>query len=386
LRNSLRGLLAQRYLDLANATLHAAARLLFHRDRPEDPARIIVFRVGNIGDTITAVPALAGLRQRFPRAHITFLTSPGDDRLAGARELLRDSDLFDEMIRYTNEDISTWKGRLQLRQRLLLFRADLFVELTHNQASYRAAFRNLLFARSLGVHRVVFGDLVTPPFWRQHHTPAIMHEQDAVRTWHILRPLGLNADEHLEFPLPEPSWAIAEAEQVVKGLRRTIVALCPGGKRAINRWPTERFAEVACQLQQNHAISLIIVGGPGDKDLAEAIRKGCPNTVDATGMELLATKVLLRRCALLVTNDTGPMHLAAAVGTPVVAVFSARDYPIKWYPYGSGHVVFRRDVSCACCFLENCPTMHCTREITVAEVVAASEAALRRAQENDVGR
>ena len=92
---------------------------------------------------------------------------------------------------------------------------------------------------------------------------------------------------------------------------------------------------------------------------------------------------LLRRCDLLISADSGPVHVAAAVDTPVVGLYSARDYPGFWYPYGSDHIVLRKDLPCQTCFLTECTTMRCMDEITVDDVVEACQAVLEAKERGD---
>ena len=151
------------------------------------------------------------------------------------------------------------------------------------------------------------------------------------------------------------------------------MALAPGGKRCLNRWPIDRFAEVGRRWVESGGC-VVVVGGENEKALGKLIEGQCGSTVlNLCGQtSVLETTEVLKNCGVLVTNDSGPMHLAALVGTPCVAVFSARDFPNKWFPRGVGHTVLRSEVDCSPCLLEECLNDHlCLTNIHVEEVWAA---------------
>ncbi len=369
--------LAQAWMNVQNAVLAAVRWALFPHPFPEAPRTLVVFRVGNIGDTITALPALAAIRRRFPESRMLFMTSPGPAKLPGARELLEGSTLFDEMINYTEQDKATWRGKMALLKRLRSAKPEGYIELSMALATFTVSLRNMVFARCTGAPALLGGRISVPSFGRRSHARVYPQLHDAVRTMNLLAPLRLPPSPY-DFPLPRSPEGQARATTLTAPLRRPLVAFCPGGKREINRWPVERFGQVAARLVERCGAGVVVIGGPGDQPLYKSIRDACPSAASAVGFNLRETAELLRLANLLVTNDTGPMHLAAAVGTPVVAIFAARDYPNSWYPYGGQHSVLRREVPCACCFLEQCPTMHCNRDITVDEVTATCQ---RRLQE-----
>jgi heptosyltransferase-2 len=140
-------------------------------------------------------------------------------------------------------------------------------------------------------------------------------------------------------------------------------------------WPAERFATLGRRLTKEYGASILIFGSsrPKEKELnvaiAQGIGAGCLNVSGQTSLLQLAA--LLRHCKLLVTNDTGTMHVAAAVGTRVVAIFGPTD-PRATSPLGDGHVVLREEVSCSPCLKRVCPEDHrCMELISVTDVLKA---------------
>ena len=192
--------------------------------------------------------------------------------------------------------------------------------------------------------------------------------------------------DEIEFSLPisgkERSRIDALWREAGIPARALLIGLGPGSKMAAKQWPLQRFIEVGRDLLVNlPGCWLIIFGGPGDRELGNKIRDVLGDRViNAAGrLSVLESAEALRRCSVYVGNDTGVMHLAAAAGTPCVGIFSARDHPGRWEPYGLHHIVLRKEPSCAGCLLEVCikHDMICLKEIRVSEVMHAIRYILR---------
>lgn len=367
---------AETILSAENALVGLCRAFLRFDHIPAVPARIVVSRVGNIGDIVTAVPALAALRKQFPDARISLLTSPGGAALPGAREVLEGSRLFDELIWYLPADLAEPRELVRFVKRVRDWKPDLYVLLTHDVMSFSTVLKNVVFARAIGVRAFVGGEIERRPFGHRLRDQAGASRHDAIRTLECLRGLGTEWSEPLEFDLPSIEHARAAARDLLGALQKPIVAIAPGGKREINRWPAERFAEVARRIVWKYGASIVVIGGGEDAGRAEVIQEACPSAKSLLGQPFPVVIEALRQCAVTITNDTGGMHLASAVGSRVIAVFSSRDFRGKWYPYGKENIVLRTEPGCSICFLESCPTMHCNRDITCDQVFDAFEAVL----------
>jgi lipopolysaccharide heptosyltransferase II len=159
------------------------------------------------------------------------------------------------------------------------------------------------------------------------------------------------------------------------------LGLCPGGEYGpAKRWLPERFAEVALRIAEQRPVQWILFGTAADQErgaaIASALGERCVNRIGQTTLDELASE--LGQCALLLTNDTGTMHLATLVGVPVVAVFGSTE-PRLTGPLGTGHEIIRRQVECSPCFLRECPIdFRCMKAVNVEEVAAAVSAQLDR--------
>jgi lipopolysaccharide heptosyltransferase II len=158
------------------------------------------------------------------------------------------------------------------------------------------------------------------------------------------------------------------------GKHQTLIGLCPGAEYGrAKRWLPERFAEVAAKITAQSSADWILLGTKNDaaigEQIAAAIGDHCVNRIGQTTLEQLIEE--LQRCSLLVTNDTGTMHLAALLGVPVVAIFGSTE-PRLTGPLGNGHVVLRHHVECSPCFLRECPIdFRCMKAVTADEVAEA---------------
>jgi ADP-heptose:LPS heptosyltransferase len=157
---------------------------------------------------------------------------------------------------------------------------------------------------------------------------------------------------------------------------RKWIGLGPGSKMAAKRWPLERFVAVVAALINRHDVWPVVFGGMEDHEDGGRMVARWGRGFNAAGtLSVRESAMALKQCVLYVGNDTGTMHLAAAAGTPCVAVFSARDWPGAWYPYAVPQRVFRTALECEGCYLIECIDRRneCLRRITVEEVVAGCE-------------
>ncbi|MCE9544416.1 MAG: glycosyltransferase family 9 protein, partial [Planctomycetia bacterium] len=160
--------------------------------------------------------------------------------------------------------------------------------------------------------------------------------------------------------------------------RQRLVAIHPHARRTANLWPTERFSELARQLAARDDLRVVLIGGPAASGMCDQIARGSGDRIwRADGrFSMLGSAELLSHTAVMVTGDTGPMHLAAAVGTPMVTLFGPTD-PMRTGPYCTNAVVIDKRIPCGHCKGKHCPRHldppECLEIITVSEVAAAVE-------------
>src|SRR5207253_1245376 len=162
-----------------------------------------------------------------------------------------------------------------------------------------------------------------------------------------------------DFPLPHETQAEARVEVLLAagGVQAgaTLVAMNPSARWETKRWPVESFAAVGDRLQQDGAARVVLIGGRDTRHVGKRVMRAMQTApIDLMGQTTLKELIaLLRRARLLVTNDSGPMPLAATLGTPVIALFGPTD-PARTGPYGVGHTVLRNGLPCSPCFSQSC--------------------------------
>ena len=376
-------LAAQALRASGNAILSGAAKCLWPRRRPLDAKRVCIYRIGNIGDTACAIPAMYAIRRAYPAAHLALVTSPGKAGSVGARELLEGVSWIDEIVVYHAEDIATARGRLELIRDLRARQFDAWIELPAVAAPLATLFRNLTVARSAGAGWG-FGWRYEPRFAAPAQSGFIHFPDEVERLLAIVRAGGFAGDDH-DFPLElgdSTRRAVTDLlDQAGMTAAELMIAFAPGAKAEPNRWPADRFIEVGNNLAAR-GCRIVVLGGSSDAPVCERIANAI-----GRGAASLAGKATVRescevlaRCALLICNDSGVQHLAAVVGTPCVSLFSRRDFRGKWWPHGPQHEVLLKDVECHTCFLDVCPYDNkCIKAIGADEVIEAAARVLAHA-------
>lgn len=350
-------------------------------------SRVLVFRIGELGDTLIALPALRAIRESFPQAHVTLLGNADDrGRHVRPQQVLPRQGLVDDWVSYPSDYRRALSDRLGLLWKLRRGRYDTLAYLAPRRRAEKAVRRDLLFFRLAGLRNVIGQSGFQPmPESVQGKLPSVEHETD-----HLLRRLSLSgiavplagaALFDLELTDDEQTQArFWWARNVPADRVDRVVGFGPGSKWPSKVWPEERFLEVGHELIQSHDIFPIVFGGPENRELGSRLIDAWGCGANAAGeLSVRHAAVALSDCRLYVGNDTGTMHLAAAVETPCVAIMAAIDWPGHWNPYGAGHTVLRRSVPCEGCLLHVCEreAMRCLKEISVEEVVAACTKTLK---------
>lgn len=348
-----------------------------------DPEKLMVYRIGQIGDTIAALPSLWALRRRFSRSRIVLLSeSPAHVTHVPPERILPQDRILDGFFKYTSGSsprhiLGAWR---QVRS---LCREG-FKSLVYLAPSLRGRnqrVRDLLFFRACGI-RSVLGARGFPsnprPLLETGKLQHQVHEADALLARLALDGLdvpaaGLGCMDMCITPEEEAAACGFWNSQCKHPPERGWVAVCPGAKWPSKVWPWERYAEVGAYLTKTHGLLPVVIGGPEDREVGMKLIHAWGTGLCAAGhLSVRESAALVVRSRFYLGNDTGVMHLAAAVGKPCVAVFSAQDWPGRWNPYGEGHVVVRAEVPCAGCRSMTCSRgLECLLDIKVHQVIAA---------------
>jgi len=352
------------------------------RDRNGTVRRILIIKPSSAGDIVHALPVLHGLRVRWPSARIAWLVAvPFADLLRGHPELdeliLFDRHRFGRIGRSVPVSVEFVRFLQALRAR----RFEMVIDL---QGLFRSAF--LAMATGAGT-RIGFADAreLGWVFYTHRIAPPQEEIHAAERNYRLSRLLGFG-HVPMQFVLPVDPAVRSSAQRLMEQAGvpagRAYAVLAPAARWETKLWAPERFAAVARHLHQRYGLVVMLVGAGRDRPIADAIGAMTgPATVNLAGRTTLAEMVaLLENASVVITNDSGPMHMAAALGRPLVAVYGPTS-PIRTGPYNRPGSVVRAGLPCSPCYirkLSRCPHGHaCMSRITVEDVltVVASELA-----------
>lgn len=359
----------------ANYFLEIIRKILWIRKRPIQASRICVYKIGNIGDIVCTIPSMYKIRQAYPNSHLTLLTSPGKRGMPGAKELLAGADWLDEIIVYYPDEIDNTTKGIKWLSDLRKKKIDIWIELPNDLATMQSSIRNLFLARLAGAKWGYGWRINTIKWAAKAQSEYLSFANEVERNLSILSEAGIDGGP-VVFPLPIKNVHrnfvdYLFEENGIKG--KSLIALAPGAKRSTNLWPAERFAEIGDYLIGN-GFEVLLLGGRNDEILCESIigRMDHGGINLAGKSSLLETTEILKRCHLLVCNDSGVQHLASAVGTPCISIFSYWQLKGKWRPYGDQNTILQKWVECNTCYLETCPhDNECIKLIQVNEVIDA---------------
>ncbi|MDO8358317.1 MAG: glycosyltransferase family 9 protein [Nitrospirota bacterium] len=334
----------------------------------EDYRHILLIKPSSLGDIVHAMPTCAAIRRAYPKARLTWLVKR---QWAGLVERI------DGVDRVWSVE-STLQGWLSQVAPLRAEQFDLVVDL-------QGLFRSAAIGRLTGSPLLVGfanGREGSPWFYTKRVTvpQSEMHAVD--RYMLVAKALGAvdSGTPEFRFRIPQTDYdevdRLLSRSGVMPGM--SWVAMNVSARWPTKRWPASSFAEVADQLQQEGCGAVVMIGGPDERvDVAAVKGEMKTPAIDLAGATTVGLlPALLSKASMLITNDSGPMHIAAAVGTPVVALFGPTS-EVRTGPYGAGHAVLTEPVPCRPCFSRTCHNslpLECLKMVSPQQVLAAARA------------
>lgn len=336
--------------------------------------KILLSRTDRLGDLILTTPAIKAVRSAYPDAHIAMIVRPY------AEEVLRDNPYIDEIIMYDKygRHKSAWAAfwfAISLRKRGF-DRAVIFHPT--NRMHIAAYIANI--PRRIGYDNKM-GFLLTDRIRNIKHLGQ-KHERDYALD--MLKALGIDSEEKKLFmPVDDNDISMAEKFLSDNGIKKNdkFIVIHPGASCASKVWPSERFAKLADTLIERHNVKVVIVGGSEERDAfcAGTVCRFMKNeAVSLAGkLNIRTLAALIKRSTLFISNDSGPVHAAVAVGTPVIDIFGRALpglSPLRWGPLGLKDIVIHKDAGCKDrCLAHNCKkSFACLRAISVDDVYNAA--------------
>ncbi|MHC4325520.1 MAG: lipopolysaccharide heptosyltransferase II [Planctomycetota bacterium] len=345
-------------------------------EKPVNHINTLIIRCPNwVGDIVMAIPALDCFRDSFPDTKIIGILKKN------AQGILRDGPWFDDFI---DCDDKSWAGFRRMTEQIRDYKAEMAVLLSNSVRSalsvrmgrvkniygYRRDFRGIFLKG--GPKPVRNNNRIVPMPMAEYYLE-------------ICRWLGLNVPEKIQPRLFIGQQVLERAESLFQkyGIDKNdlVIGLNPGASFGASKcWPVEHFAELAELCEKELGAKILLLSGPGEEPIAQAILKKSSAGIisthdDKVDLELL--KPVVQRCNLLITNDTGPRHYAVALDIPVVVIMGPTN-PHYTASNLDKTVVIRKEMDCSPCHKKVCPEEHqCMTEITAAEVFTAARKLLK---------
>lgn len=338
--------------------------------------RIMVVRTDRIGDLLLSTPVLKNLRDNYPDCFIAMMVAPE------TADIVRGNPHLDEVIVLEKDSKhGSWRGAMRLVGELRKKNFDLALIL-HPTARVHLLTFFAGIRRRVGYDRKC-GFLLTDKI---KHTKQWGWKHEVEYNLDILRYLGIRiTDKHLFMPVnPQAEiWTEDLFTREGVGAGDKVLVIHPGASCPSKVWPAERFAQVADILARKHGLKIMLVAGPKDEEISKEVARNMKQPIiDMAGKtSLLQVASILKRCALFISNDSGPVHIASSFGVPVISIFGRKQAglgPVRWAPSGPRAFFLHKDVGCIQCLAHNCQRQFlCLRSITVEDVLTLAEQALR---------
>ena len=349
--------------------------------------KILIVRLSALGDIVHALPVLAAIKKAIPSASVDWLVEENYASILSIASGLRRRVIVRARRSFETADSVSFGGLLGYVQAASFLRSQKYDAALDLQGLIKSA----VWARASGASRVIGFDVAS---LREPQAGALYTETVTPpnashvieKNLSVLSALSLTADA-MALPLsPSASEPTTAAIATAGGPRRYIV-LNPGAAWPNKRWPPDRFGALAAALRDHTGLQSLVTWGPAEHELADTVvnaASGAAIAAPATSVSDLA--VLMRDAALVVSGDTGPLHIAAAMGTPLVGLYGP-TWPERNGPWDPNDVVISRAGVCVCHHKRQCLRgAPCIDEITLQEVVAASEQRLVKAGAQPVTR
>jgi len=336
---------------------------------------ILIIKLSAIGDVVHSLPLLEVLRQRFPLARIDWLVEEdasgiveGHPSINGLLVFPRKSWL--QRFKKKGESISVGREAARFIRGLRSKRYDIVIDL---QGLLKSGVLTFL---AMGKRKIALNNGREGSWLFVHERVAVpSREMHALERYlYIARSLGVE-DPRWDGSIPvfENDKAYVDALLGKQDLDRILVAVNPMAKWETKLWEPSRFALLADRINEKLGAAVIFTGSGADRDAIGAIQSEMKtealNLTGRTTLKQLAC--LYQRCAVVISTDTGPMHIAAAMKSPIVVGLFGPTSPLRTGPYGAGQRVVRAGVACSPCFKKRCNDMRCMRQITVDMVYEA---------------
>jgi len=334
--------------------------------------RILVVSTTAMGDTLWATPALSNLRLHFPKAYIAVLTSPT------GREILENNPHLDQIILLKEPLLPRLLSMTKTLKREK-FDVALIMHISQRLVLPLCSFSRI--PRIIGTKGINKGldDLLTDPLDARF-------EHEIERRQKILDRLNVPQTVQTLSYYVQPQERIAAREYIASASTRNqpLIAIHPGSKDVFRRWPADCFVAVACALQKKFGCEIFLTGSPSERRLLQKIGQRIPNSQIICSSSIRFLAAVIEQMDLVLSNDTGPMHLACALNRPTIGIYVPTDPRICGPHAATCATVIYREPTCQPCMKRRCRDSFCFLQIGTQEVIEACSKTLESLKKNAV--
>ncbi len=334
--------------------------------------RILVIRTDRIGDVVLSTPVIGALRESYPNAFIAAMVAPC------CKEILDGNPDLDEVIVYDKEARHrNFFGSLGFLKKVWSQRFDLAIILHPTNRAHLISFLAGIPVR-VGYRRKM-GFLLTHGL---AHRKELGEQHEVDYNLDLLKIIGISVRSRRTFvPLKKESERWANDFLQANGITHQdkLLAINPGASCPSKIWPAENFSRAADLLSKEYGFKVLIVCGPKECHLADAVIRGMSVPAFSLAGKTSITQLtsILKRCVLFISNDSGPVHIACALGVPVISIFGRKQpglSPVRWGPLGANSRFLHKDIGCIECFAHNCrKSFACLKQVTAEDVFSCAK-------------
>ncbi|MGB9716768.1 MAG: lipopolysaccharide heptosyltransferase II [Thermodesulfovibrionales bacterium] len=323
-----------------------------------DPKKILIVKPSSLGDIVHSLPFLNALKDRYPEAEIHWVVAKGLEDLLTGHPMVK-------KVWIINKDI--WKRLSQITDSIREIRV-LFRELRGERydivIDLQGLLRSGIISRATG-SPVRIGFKEAREGSRFFYTFKVSGGKNIHAVERYLKIADFLGCDTTEICFPFPLYFNSAVRKTQYEINEDYAVITPGARWKTKRWLPERFGELASLLP----IKTVIIGGKGEKSIAkEVVKYSKGRSISLAGMTDIKNLIeIIRGSCFMISNDSGPMHIAAALNIPVFAIFGPTD-PKRTGPYGKGHTIIRENIPCSPCFRRNCDDMSCMKSLSVEKV------------------
>jgi ADP-heptose:LPS heptosyltransferase len=339
---------------------------------------ILIYHVGQLGDTLVSIPAINAIKAKHQNCRIVLLTDKHPEKkYVSSWDVLKITSHIDQVVFYDPSKISQFKYLFSFLKTIKAINPTDIYNLVL-RINLRSKWRDYLFFKIiLGAKNYTDVDIIKYPPLKDMDGKLVNLSPQWLR---LLKKVDRASNiDQIQLPIHEKSLKSLELlldDHLFESGKLRIV-FGPGSKMSSKCWPEESFIELGIRLINAYPnLEILIVGGSEDYKVAKSLLESwnMSNANNYCGkLSIGESAELIRKCDMYIGNDTGTMHLAAMAGIMCVAIFSARDYPGLWEPFGDQHITIRKNIKCAGCMLASCSEYDnaCLKLIGVDEVFSA---------------